>query len=77
MESGRLVGRGEAETESLILWLVVLELFAGGWWLCEAQSLIQVWLETHFVYLALRSSVLEMSQAVRLGKRKHTVVKAE
>ena len=28
-------GRGEseeAETESLILWLVVLELLAGGWW---------------------------------------------
>ena len=70
-------GWGQAETESLILWFVVLELLAGGWWLGEAQSLIQVWLGTYFVYLALRSSVLEMSQAVRLGKRKHTVVKAE
>ena len=62
-------GWGQAETESLILWFVVLELLAGGWWLGEAQSLIQVWLETHFVYLALKTSVLEMSQAVRLGKR--------
>ena len=25
-------GRGETETESLILWLVLLELLAGGWW---------------------------------------------
>ena len=33
-------GRGETETESLILWLVVLELLAGGWGLREVQSLI-------------------------------------
>ena len=25
-------GVGEAETECLILWLVVLELLVGGWW---------------------------------------------
>ena len=31
----------EAETESLILWLVVLELLAGGWWLREIHSLIK------------------------------------
>ena len=31
VEDGLLQG-GEAETESLILWLVVLELLAGGWW---------------------------------------------
>ena len=62
-------GEGEAETESLILWLVVFELLAGGWWWHEAQSLIQGWLETYFVYLALRTSALEMGQTVRLGKR--------
>ena len=28
------------DTESLILWLAVLELLAGGWWLREAQRLI-------------------------------------
>ena len=44
------VGKGEAETESLILWLVVLELLAGGWGWHEAQSLIQGWLETHILY---------------------------
>ena len=33
-------GRGEAEAESLILWLVVVELSVSGWWLHEAQSLI-------------------------------------
>ena len=33
-------GGGETETESIILWLVVLELLAGGWWLPEAQSFI-------------------------------------
>ena len=43
-------GGGEAETESLILWLVVLELLAGGWWLHEPQGLIQGWLETHILY---------------------------
>ena len=42
--------RGEAETESLILWLVVLKLLARGWWWCEAQSLIQGLLETHILY---------------------------
>ena len=42
--------RGEAETESLILWLVVLEFLAGGWWWREAQSFIQGWLETHILY---------------------------
>ena len=62
-------GRGEAETESLILWLVVLQLLAGGWWLREAQSLIQGWLVTYFVYLALRMLALGMGQIVRLGKR--------
>ena len=48
-------GKGEAETESLILWLVKLELLAGGWWWREALSLIQDLLETYFVYLALRT----------------------
>ena len=43
-------GRGEAETESLILWLVVLKLLARGWWWGEAQSLIQGLLETHILY---------------------------
>ena len=33
-------GGGETETESLILWLVVLELLGGGWWLRDAQDLI-------------------------------------
>ena len=28
------------DTENLILWLVVLELLAGWWWLREAQRLI-------------------------------------
>ena len=64
------VGGGrEAEAESLILWLVECSRLPDGWWLHEAQSLIQGWLGTHFVYLALRTSVLEMGQAVRLGKR--------
>ena len=26
------MGGGEAETERLILWLVVVELLVGGWW---------------------------------------------
>ena len=43
-------GRGEAETESLILWLVVLELLVGGWLWREAQSLIQGLLETYILY---------------------------
>ena len=43
-------GRGEAETESLILWLVVLELLMGGWLWHEAQSLIQGLLETYILY---------------------------
>ena len=42
-------GRSEAETENLILWLVVLELLAGVWWWHEAQSLIQGWLEMHIL----------------------------
>ena len=62
-------GGREAEAESLILWLVECSRLPDGWWLHEAQSLIQGWLGTHFVYLALRTSVLEMGQAVRLGKR--------
>ena len=65
------MGEREAETESIILWLVVLELLPDGWWLHEAQSLIQGWLKTHFVYLALRTSVLEIGQAARLGKETH------
>ena len=32
------MGRGEAETESIVLWLVVLELLARGWWSLEAQK---------------------------------------
>ena len=68
-KSNYVGGGGEAETESLILWLVVIELLPGRWWLREAQSLIQGSLETHFVYLAFRTSVLEMRHAVRLGKR--------
>ena len=40
----------EAETESLILWLVVLELLVGGWLWREAQSLIQGLVETHILY---------------------------
>ena len=43
-------GRGEAEVENLILWLVVLEFLVDGLWLCEAQSLIQGLLETHILY---------------------------
>ena len=39
-------GEGERQTESLILWLVVLKFLAGGWWWREAQSLIQGLLET-------------------------------
>ena len=34
-------GRGEAKIKSLILWLIVLELLAVGWWWCKAKSLIQ------------------------------------
>ena len=41
------MGLGEADTESLILQPVVLDLLAGGCWWCEAQSLIYCWLETH------------------------------
>ena len=62
-------GRGEAETESLILWLVVLKLLVGGWLQREAQSLFQGLLETYFVYLALRTSTLGMVYTVRLGIR--------
>ena len=43
-------GRGEAEAEGLILWLVVLEMLAGGWWWHEARSLIQGLLKTHILY---------------------------
>ena len=31
---------GEAETENLIMWLVMLDWLAGGWWWRETQSLI-------------------------------------
>ena len=41
--------RGEVETESLILWPVVPELSAGGWWWREEQTLIQGLLETHIL----------------------------
>ena len=68
-------GRGDAETESLILWLVVLKLLAGMWWWGEAQRLIQGLLETCFVYLALRTSAMGMGQTVRLGKR-NTLLKS-
>ena len=47
-------GRGEAETESLMLGLVVLELLARGWWWRQAQSLIQGWLQTHISNTWLR-----------------------
>ena len=47
-------GRGEAETESLMLGLVVLELLARGWWWRQAQSLIQGWLQTHISNIWLR-----------------------
>ena len=43
-------GEREAETESLILWLVVLELLVGGWWLREVHCLIRGWLEKHILY---------------------------
>ena len=46
-------GRGEAETEGLILWLVVLELLAGGRWWHEAQSFIKSLLETRILYTLL------------------------
>ena len=42
--------RGEVETESLILQLVVLKLLACGLWCCEAQSLVLGLLETHILY---------------------------
>ena len=42
-------GRGEAETENLILLLVVLKLLADVWWWHEAQSIIQGWLEMHIL----------------------------
>ena len=45
------------------------QIVTGGWWLPEAQSLIKGRLKTHFVYLALRTSALEVGQTVRLGKR--------
>ena len=35
-KSNYVGGEGEAETESLILWLVVIELLPGRWWLREA-----------------------------------------
>ena len=41
---------GRGREKSLILCLVVLELLAGEWWWCGAQSLIQDWLETHILY---------------------------
>ena len=60
-------GRGEAETQSLNLWLVVPELLVGGWWWRESYSGIAG--NTYFVYLALRTSALGMGQTVTLGKR--------
>ena len=44
------VGEEGAETESLIMQLVVLDWLAGEWLWHEGQSLIQGWLETHFLY---------------------------
>ena len=55
-------GGGETEAQSLILWLLVLELLAGGWWLPEAQSYLGLAKNTFFVYLALRTSALGMGQ---------------
>ena len=60
-------GRGEAETESLNLWLVVPELLVGGWWWRESYSGLAG--NTYFVYLALITSALGMGQTVTLGKR--------
>ena len=59
-------GRGEAETESLILWLAVLKLLVGGWfvaWGTEFYSGLAG--NTYFVYLVLRTSTLGMVQTVR------------
>ena len=53
----------------LMLWLVVLELLAGGWWWREAQSYSGLAGNTYFVYRALRASALWLGQTVRLGKR--------
>ena len=62
--------RREAEAKSIVLWLVVLELLAGGWWSCEAQkSYSGLAGNTYFVYLPLRTSAVGMGQIVRLGKR--------
>ena len=61
---------GEAETESLILWLVVLKLLAGGWvvaWGTETYSGLAG--NTYFVYLVVRTLALGMGQTVRLAKR--------
>ena len=63
-------GRGEAETESLILWLLVLKFLAGGSWWREAQSLIKGLLETPISHTRLwEHQPLRMGQTVRLGKR--------
>ena len=71
------MGGGEAETESLILWLVVLELLAVGWWWCEAQSYSGL-AETHILYTWLWEH--QPWGWVRLSdwvKEIHCVVKAE
>ena len=70
--------RGEIETESPILWLVELEFLAVGWWWCEAQSIIQGWLETHILNTWLRER--QSWEWVRLSdcvKETHCVVEPE
>ena len=71
-------GRGEAETESLILWLAVLKLLVGGWLWREALSFIQGLLETRILYTwfweRLPWGWFRLSDSV---KETHCVVKAE
>ena len=70
--------RGEAETETIALWLVVLELLARGWWLSEVQkSFSGLAANKYFVYLALRTSALGMGKTVRLIKETHCLGQVE
>ena len=46
---------GEAETESLIMWLVIRDWLEVGWWWRESQSLIKGWLEHIFCIPGLRT----------------------
>ena len=68
------MGGGEAETESLILWLLVLRLLAGGWWWHEAQSLIQGLLETHILYTGFENVSPGDGPDSQTGSKKHTVL---